>query len=199
MFMRVSSILVALALVGLAAGCSESPTAQFESGKTTIENARLAEAEQYAPELFKQATDSLNAASVEMQKQDGKFSVLRDYDQAKATIVAAQQLAEKAQIEAAAEKERVRLADSSLIVEIESLIAETRQAITKAPAGKGSRVDLKVMKADLDAAVVALASATEGYQAGSYLTAKNELEAVKAVVTRVKSDIDAAVTRLKTN
>lgn len=196
MFMRVSSILVALALVGFAAGCGESPVAQYEAGKTAVDNARLAEAEQYAPALFKEATDSLNAASIEMQKQDGRFATFRSYGKAEEIIVVAQQLAEKAVAEAAAEKERVRLADSTLITEIDSLMVETKKAIAAAPKGKGSRIDLKVMQADLDAASGALTAATEDFNAGSYLTANEKLQAVKTQVIKVKSDIDAAIARL---
>jgi hypothetical protein len=77
---RVSSILVALALVTFVAGCSESPVLQLEEGKSTLKSAQLAEAEVYAPELYKMAMDSLSAAEVEIQKQDGKFSAFRDYE-----------------------------------------------------------------------------------------------------------------------
>ncbi|MBU0984852.1 MAG: DUF4398 domain-containing protein [candidate division Zixibacteria bacterium] len=196
MIKRVSSVLVALVVVGFAAGCSESPVVEFEASRAAIEDARVAEAEQYAPELFKEASDSLNAASVEMQRQDGRFATFRSYGQAESMILAARQIAEKAVVEAGAERELVRLADSTLIVEIETLIADTKQALAAAPKGKGSRLDLKVMQTDIDAAATALTAATEGYNAGSYLTTNEMLQTVKGQVTKVKSDIDAAVTRL---
>ena len=196
MILRVSSVLVALAFAAFIAGCSESPTAQYDASKTAIEEARLAGAEMYAPDLLKEAADSLNAATVEIQKQDGRFSVLRDYDKAEEIIVIAQQLAGRANQEAVAEKERVRLADSTLIVEIETLISETKGIIATAPRGKGSRVDLKVMQADLDGASGALTAATEEFQKGDYLSARNSLSAVKSQVVKVKSEIEAAVARL---
>ena len=194
--MRVSSMLVALALVALVTGCSESPVAQYEAGKTALDNARLAEAELYAPQLLKEATDSLNAASVEMQKQDGRFATFRSYGKAEGLIVAAQQLAEQAITEAATEKERVRVADSALIVEIDSLITQTKAALKAAPRAKGSAIDLKVMQADIDAAAGALATATAEYQTGKYFAAREKLQAVKDQVTRIKMNIDAAVAKL---
>lgn len=196
MIMRVSSILVALAIVGFVAGCSESPTAQYDAGKAALEKARLAEAEQYAPELYKEAADSLNSAFAEMQRQDGKFSLFRGYGKAEEIIVAAQQIAEKAVVEADAEKERMRLADSTLIAEINNLIVETRQILTTAPKGKGSRIDLKVMQSDIDAASTALTSATEEFNSGRYLSAEGKLQAVKAQVVKVKGDVEAAIAKL---
>ena len=197
MLVRVSSVLVALAFIGLVAGCSKSPKAQYDAGKEAVEQARLAEAEKYAPELFKEATDSMNAATVEMQNQDGKFSAFRSYGKAEKTLIAASQIAEKAALEAAAEKERVRVADSVLIAEIDSLILQTNNAIQAAPKGKGSRIDLKVMQADIDAATVALNDAREQYLTGDYMGASERLSAVKQQVVDVKGSIESAIANLK--
>jgi len=187
---------VALAFVGFIAGCSESPTTQYDASKTALEQARLAEAEQYAPGLFKEAADSLNSAMVEIKKQDSRFSVIRDYDRAEEIIAEAQQLAEEANRQAIDEKERVRLEDSTLISEIEQLISDTKNIIAAAPKGKGSRVDLKVMQADLDGASGALATATQQFRDGRYLDARDELMAVKSQVVNVKGEIETAMARL---
>ena len=197
MFMRVSSILVTLTLVVMLAGCSESPTTQFEAGRAAIEKAQSEGLEQYAPELFKEATDSLNAATVEMEKQDGKFFAFRSYGKAEELVTAAQKLAENANAKAVEEKERVRQQDSLLIGEIDSLLAFTNGLLAKAPKGKGSRVDLKVMQSDLDAASGALTLATEAYKSGGYLVANEKLQAVKAQVGKVKTDIESAIANIK--
>lgn len=193
---RLLSSVAVFAVVVLMIGCSEAPVTEFDAGKKALETAQQAEAELYAPAVYKEAMDSLNAASVEIQKQDGRFSMLRDYDQAKATIAAAQQLAAKAASEAAVEKENMRLLDSTLIVEIDALMVEAKTALAKAPKGKGTRLDIKVMQTDLDAAATALTAATTDYQAGNYLVARDKLQAVKSQITRVKNDIGAAVTKV---
>ncbi len=193
---RLLSGVAVFAVVVLMVGCSEAPVTEFDAGKKALETAQQAEAELYAPAVYKEAMDSLNAASVEIQKQDGRFSMLRDYDQAKATIAAAQQLAAKAASEAAVEKENMRLLDSTLIVEIDALMVEAKTALAKAPKGKGTRLDIKVMQTDLDAAATALTAATTDYQAGNYLVARDKLQAVKSQITRVKNDIGAAVTKV---
>lgn len=197
MVTRVSSFLVALALLGLVAGCSEAPTAQYDAGMTAIQTARTAEAELYAPALLRSATDSLNAAMVEIQAQDGKFFAFRDYDRAAEIIAAGQTLAEKAAQEAAVEKEKMRVADSVMITEIEVMLTETKTMISTAPRGKGSRVDLKVMEADLDAASMALTTATGEYTAGRYLAARDQLSAVKSQVTKVRGEIETAMASMK--
>jgi hypothetical protein len=198
MFVRVSIFLAILILAGLFAGCSESPVAKYDASQKTVDNARLAEAELYAPEVLKQAVDTLNAAQVEMQRQDGRFAVVRSYGDAEKMIAVAQQLAEKAVADANLEKERVRAADSSLMVEIESLLGDTKTLLASAPKGKGSRMDLKVMQSDLDAAAAALPLASEDYNAGKYISARDKLLAVKSQVEKVQGDIKAAIAKVTT-
>jgi hypothetical protein len=188
---------VALALVVLVAGCSEAPVNEYESSKATVENARTAEAEQYAPELLKIAVDTLNAAAAEMQKQDGRFSVLRSYGKSKEMFASAQRLADEAKAAAATEKENVRLQNVALIADVESLIKETRDSLTTAPKGKGTAVDLKVMQAEVDAAESALTNAKAKFEAGDYLAARDELTAIKSQVGQVKGEIEAAIARLR--
>lgn len=193
---RVLPALVALVVVSIIAGCSDAPTAQYDSSKAALAQARIAEAEAYAPTTFKEASDSINAAMAEIQKQEGRFSAFRDFERAESIIASAERLAAKAQSDAVAEKERVRLQDSVLVAEIEALINETRSTIASAPRGKGSRVDLKMMQEDLDAAETALAAETAELQSGNYLAAEERLTAIKAQVASVKSDIAAAVSAL---
>ncbi|MEW6411268.1 MAG: hypothetical protein AB1483_02215 [Candidatus Zixiibacteriota bacterium] len=196
MIMRVSSVLVALALFGFAAGCSEAPVAKFDAGKSAIESARANEVELYASETFKQATDSLNAAAVEMQNQDSKFSLLRSYGRAEELIAAAERLTQQAEAEAVTEKEKTRVADSILIAELELLLAETKTALASAPKAKGTAADLKVLQGDIEAASNALAVAAADYNSGQYMAAKAKLDAIKPQVEGVKAQVEEAIKRI---
>ena len=196
MFSRVSSFAVALALIGFVAGCSESPRTSYDAAVASLEMARSAEAEQYAPEAFKEAADSLNAALLKMQEQDGRFFAVRDYDEAAALVEQSQQLADAVRQKAVAEKELVRVGDSVMIDEIGLLISGARASLASAPKGKGSRIDLKVLEADLNAADTALINATSEYQAGRYLAARDQLTAVKAQVDRVRQEVITASSKL---
>jgi hypothetical protein len=178
------------------AGCSKSPVSEYEASKSALEEAKVAEAAQYVPELLTIATDSLNAAEVDMAMQDGKFALLRDYDRSAQLIATAKKLALEARDVAVVKKEETRLLDSALIVEIESLITETKSILAKAPKGKGSRVDLKVIQADIDASTSALAAASGEVQAGRYLVARDRLNAIKTQVAKIKNDIATASTKV---
>jgi hypothetical protein len=196
MLKRVSSALVALALFGFIAGCSKSPVKEIEGSKAALESARNAEAELYAPELYKEAMDSLNTANVELQNQDSKFSLFRSYDRSKELLAAAEKLSLQAQTDAEAEKERIRALDSTMMAEIGSMVAQTREALAKAPKAKGSRADIKVLQADLEAAAASMTEISGDYNAGHYKVAEAKLEAIKNQVSTVKAQIDAALAKV---
>lgn len=185
-------LLAIFVLTVIVAGCSKSPVDEFNAAKSLIEDARSNEASEYAPEFFAEVNDTLNAATVEITKQDEKFAPLRSYGRSRELIASASALARQLNDTTVARKEEVRRTDTDMIKEIDSLIAAVRSKLESAPKGKGSAVDIKVMRADIDAAVTALGVATEDVEMGRYLDAKSKLSALKERVQVVDETLAAA-------
>jgi hypothetical protein len=194
MFKRVSSLAVALAAFALIVGCSEAPQTQMKASTDAMQQAQLAEAVQYAPAAFQMAQDTMNAAQVEMQKQDSKFALFRRYGKSAELFTTAQRLAERATADAQAAKEQVRKEDSALVVQIDALMVTAKDALAAAP--KGNRADLELIKTDLTSTEQAYVAAATEYTNGSYLTAKTKLEAVVSQLNRIIGEIDAAKAKL---
>ena len=192
MFVRVSSLLVALAVAVVVTGCSKAPEAELAASEQAMSNAQMAEAEAYAPASYRQALDSLNAAKVEIQNQDSKFALFRGYGRSKEILVAAKGLADKAVTDAQAAKEQVRLEDANLMTNIDGLLITTREALAKAPRGKGTKADLDLIAADLASVETAYQAAVVDFNAGKYLAAKPKLEAAVNQLNRINADIEAA-------
>lgn len=192
MTMRVSSMLVALALALFVVGCGSAPQTELKASEDALAGAQTAEAEQYAPASYQVALDSLNAAKVEIQKQDSKFSLFRSYGHSKELLASAQKLAEQAVSEAQTAKEETRVQDSLLIAEVDVLLASAQAAVAGAPRGKGTKADIELIKADLSSVEQAIASAKADYEAGKYLVVKSKLDASVTQLNRVIADVDAA-------
>jgi len=199
MFVRVMSLLVALALLGVVAGCSKAPEAEMQAGEESLNKAQLAEAQDYAPAIYQQALDSLNAAKVEIQKQDGKFSLFRDYDRAKELLTSAQTIGDQAIAEAQTAKEQTRIQDSVLAYTIDTLMVAAKAAIDKAPRGKGTRADIELLKTDLASVEPAYAAAVADVQAGKYLAARAKFEAIESQLNRIIADVAAAKAKVSGN
>jgi hypothetical protein len=192
MLTRVSSILVALAIALLVTGCAKAPQEELKTSEDALANAQLAEAQDYAPASYQQAMDSLNAAKVEIQNQDSKFALFRGYGRAKELLAAAARLGGQAVTDAQAAKERVRLEDSTLISQVDGLLVTAKDALAKAPKGKGTKADLELIASDLASVEAAQVAALADFNAGKFLVAKPKLESVISGLNRIVSDIEAA-------
>jgi len=192
MFMRVSSILVALAVAVLVTGCAQAPQQELKASEDALANAQLAEAQDYAPASYQQAMDSLNAAKVEIQNQESKFALFRGYGRAKELLAAAQRLGEQAVTDAQAGKEKIRQEDTALMTQIDGLVVSAKEALAKAPKGKGTKADIELIASDLAAVEQAYTAAKADFTAGKFLAAKPKFEAAVSQLNRIISDIDAA-------
>lgn len=197
MYTRVSSVLVALATLWVI-GCSSAPTDQIATTDKAIEIARAAEAEQYAAMSFQTAMDTLNAAKVEQQAQDGKFSLIRSYDKSRDLYTAAERLANQAATDAAAEKQRVQEQVRLLLSDAETLMGTVDSAVKAAPVGKGTRADIELLKADFTAAQTPFSDARADYDAGSFLTARTKANATLEKLHGIVKQIEDAKARRTT-
>jgi hypothetical protein len=190
-FKRVSIVLAVLALL-LVVGCSKPPEPEMQNTQAAMQAAKAAEAEQYAPQSFRTAMDTLNAAKAAKEEQDSKFSLFRSYGKSKAMFVSAQSLMEKATGDAQAEKERVKAQVMEMMTNAQAAIDAATIALEKAPRGKGSKADIEMIKNDLTAVNTAFAEAKAEFDAGKFLASRAKLESVMAKAQAIINEIEQA-------
>lgn len=191
MFKRVALVMIALALL-VFVGCAKPPEAEIQKATASIDAARMAEADVYAPMSFQTANDTLNAANAAKTEADGKFALFRSYSKAKALFVSADALAQKAAADAATEKEKVRVEVEAKVKEVQALIDSTTAALKKAPRGKGNKADIALLETSLAGVTTSFTDAQNDFAAGKYMVAKNKLESVVTQANDVLAQIEAA-------
>jgi len=191
MFKSVSIVLAVVALL-LVTGCSKPPEVEMQNAETAIQAAQAVEAEQYAPQAYRVAMDSLTAAKAAKTEQDSKFALFRSYSKAKAMFLSAQAMAEQAKTEAEAEKERVRLEVMDMMTKAQESVDAAAKALEKAPRGKGSKADIEMIKNDLESVMMGFNEAKADFDAGKFLVAKGKLETVMTKSQSIISEIEAA-------
>jgi hypothetical protein len=176
-------------------GCGKPPEAEMQAASTAFNAAKVAEADQYVPKAFRTAQDTLNAANAAKQQQDSKFALFRSYSKAKALFVKAEALSKQAETDGKAEKERVKALVTDLFTQAQIAIDDATKALSKAPRGKGSKVDLEMIKNDLTAVVTARDDAMQDFNAGKYLVAKPKVEQVIQRAIRIVDEIAQATAK----
>jgi len=191
MLKRILVTLPILALLILA-GCSKAPVAEIQTADAAIQKAATAEAETYAPEAYRIASDTLNAAKAAKAEQDGKFALFRSYGKSKALFVSAAALADKAAQAAEAEKERMRQELMGKMTQAEELMAAAATALETAPKGKGTKADIELIKSDLASVKNAYTQVKADIDAGRYMVVKSKLETLMAQTNNIIAEIEAA-------
>jgi hypothetical protein len=179
------------------AGCAEPPKAEADAANAALQAARTAESEQYAAQAFAAARDTLNAALAAVKEQDGKFALFRNYDNAKAQLLKATEMAKGAATAAAAEKERLKAELTAVQAEIVTALANADTALAKAPVGKGNKADIELIKSDLSAARAAFDGAVAEFNQGKYLSAKTKFQTVKQRTENIMAEIAKAAEMAK--
>jgi len=194
MFKRLTLAAVVCALLAFA-GCGKAPEQEMQMANTAVESAKTAEAEQYVPDIYQMAMDTLNAAMAARQETDSKFALFRNYGKSKEMFLRAEALAKEATDAAQAEKERVKTEVLNLLTQARETLDSANAALSKAPRGKGSKADIELIRNDFDAANLTYQEASSDYEAGKYAAAKTKLDAVIRKAQSISEEIKKAAAK----
>lgn len=178
-------------------GCAEAPKQDMEAAQAALQAAKAAEADRYAADLYKAVQDSVDAAMAEVQQQDSKFALMRNYDRAKAMLVAASAAAAQAQEAAAKNKEAAKAEADTLSKQLTASIASAKELMKKAPKGKDERAALEMIQNDINTLEASAAEITTAFNAGDYLTAKDKAQAAVTKINSIIEELNNAIAKTK--
>jgi hypothetical protein len=189
-------ILLVPALAGVAllsVACAKEPTDALNAAKAAFEAAKTAGASDYAPAALAAADSAASALSAELKAQAEKFALTRSYTKAAELAAAAKTAADQAAAAAVSGKEQMKAEATTLIAGVRGGVDAAKQALAKAPKGKGSATDLEAMNADVAGVETALGAMDSAMAAGNYKDAKVKAEAAKATLDKIVADVQAAI------
>jgi hypothetical protein len=179
---------IAIALVVMA-GCSKPPEAEMAAAQSALNNAKAAEAEQYAPQAFRMLSDSLNGATAKKTEQDGKFALFRSYGESKAMFERVAGMSADVISQANAEKERVKQEVAGMMTEIKGMLDSAMALLDKAPKGKDNKAELELIKNDLTNLGSEYTVAEGDFNGGKYLVARTKFESIKSRAANITAEI----------
>jgi colicin import membrane protein len=191
--MKRNLLLPALAGVALmSVACAKEPTDTVGAAKASLEAAKTAGAADYAPAALASAETSAAALDAELKAQSEKFALTRSYTKATELAATAKADAEKAAAEAVTGKEQMKAEATTLIAGVRGSLDAAKQALAKAPKGKGSAADIEAMNADVAGVESSLTAMDSAMAAGNYKDAKVKAEAAKQTLDKIVADVQAA-------
>ncbi len=144
-----ASSLLALAVVF--AGCAKPPEMEMKDAQAALDDARnTAQADKWASTEYQTAKSALDQANQEVEAQNQRFAMMRNYDKAKEQFTAAKGEADRAKQMAVTNKETARTEANQKLQEATAAIQTAREALSKAPMTKDTRSDIQLFTSDLD-------------------------------------------------
>lgn len=189
MFKRVILMLGAIAMM-LLASCAKAPEEAIQKATAALESARTAEADIYAPDVFKMASDTLAAAHTAKQEADGKFALTRSYAAATALYASAELLANKAIETASVKKTEVQNDANIMAATVKANLETLKVELDKIKVTSLNKANVESAKLNLTAAESTFAECQKAIDAGQFSTAMTKLNQlavdIPAILTSAK-------------
>jgi hypothetical protein len=177
--------------------CASAPTAEIAATRTAVTAAQVDDVKTYAPESLKDAEDTLSKAMAEVQTQDSKFALSRDYKAASDLLKQAKDKATKAEADSKAKKAQTKADAEATIGTLTALLADAKKALAGAPRGKDTKADLEAMQNDLKSAEEASAAATQAMSQEKFMDALGQATTAKTKATAIVEQVKSAKDKLR--
>lgn len=191
---RIMTMLLAPALL-LAVGCGKAPSDKLGEAEKAVLDAKLAGAQAYVAEDFAKLEGMLNNAKKEMDDQNAKFVLFRDYGKTEQLLVSVQAetpklLEETAKKKAEAKDEALKAHDAA-----KAAVRKAQALVAKAPVGK-DRAAVEAIKNDAKALTASLNDVQMAMDAEDYLTAQAKAKAVQDKSLALSSEVRGALAKV---
>lgn len=185
----IAQFALAVPMVVWLAGCDKPPEEQMTATKAAVDSAVQAEAAKYAPQELAKLQDSLKTALAEVEHQNARFVILRNYDQAKTTLTWVSTNAPVVAQTAKANKEKMRAATAEAIQTAQAAVDSAAALLANAPRGKESKQDLDAMEAEVTNMRAGIDEAKAGLQAEDFNKAKMKAQDVQSRAVQMQSEV----------
>jgi hypothetical protein len=191
-------LLTALSLVLLlVTSCAKLPQVELDAANASLEAAKSVEANRYLTPEFNALQDSLNAVTVAIEAEKSKLFISRSYEAVKEQLVKITADAEALKLNTEERKVQVRDEVQQSLVDLTSLIAETKELLAKAPKGKEGKAALEAIQNDITIIESSVNEINTLIGNGDYLTAQDKVNASKAKAQAIKEELTNAISKVR--
>jgi hypothetical protein len=189
------AVMVLAPAVLLVVGCSQAPEAKLREAEKAVSDAQQAGAKDYLAEQFTKLEGTLNSAKKEIEEQNAKFALFRDYSKAEQMLDSVKAEAPKLIDETAKKKAEAKDAALKALEEAKKAVAETQELVAKAPVGK-DRAAVEAIQNDAKALTTSLDEVQAAIDKEDYLGAQAKAKAVQEKSQTLSAEVREAMAKV---
>jgi hypothetical protein len=174
------------------AGCAQAPTADIDAAKQALDEARQAQAAEYAEQSWTIAQDADAKLEAELDAQKNRWSAMRSYAVVRELAHDTKAAAERSRDEAIAGKDKAKTEVATLMSAARDEVGRAHAAVASAPKGKGTEADLASLKSDTSSLDDTLVEMQKLYDGGQYNEAKVKAQAAIDAAKQVEAEVEKA-------
>jgi PBP1b-binding outer membrane lipoprotein LpoB len=182
------------ALTLVLAGCAQPPTADVDAAKKAIDEARQAQAAEYAQQSWTQAQDAESKLDIELDTQQRRFAAMRSYTVARQLALDTKAAADRSRDEAVAGRDQAKSEATTLMAQARDEVSKAHASVTTAPKGKGTEADLASLKSDAASIDDTLADMQKAFDDGHFNDAKVKAQSAIDAAKKIEAEIGKAKT-----
>jgi len=184
-----------VAVTLLLGGCAKPPTEQINAAEKAVLEAQQSGAAIYVAQEYAKLEGALAALKSEVNEQDGKFALLRDYGKAEQIASSTKADAERIKAEAIKKKEEAKAGALQANQVAQEAVKTTLELVAKAPVGK-DRAAVEAIKNDVEALKASLNQVQLAIDKEDYLTAQTQAKAIHEKSQAVSAEIQSALAKV---
>jgi hypothetical protein len=192
---RMLTVFAMMAMVVFMAGCAKVPQMEIDNAKAAVEEARAAGADLYQQAQFGAVQDSLKVALANVETQKSKL--FSRYGAVKVQLEGVKTLAMQVKESTLARIEEVKQEITTTMTEVEALVTENKDLLTKAPKGKEGREALEQIKTDMAGIDASVVDAQTMLASGDLLGTLDKIKAAKDKSMGINAELKEAIEKAK--
>ena len=194
--MRSNKLFLAGSLLALAvvfAGCAKPPETEMKEAQSALDDARgSAQADKWAASEYAAAKGKMDEANQEVDAQNQRFALMRNYDKAKELFAQAKTDSDRAKQAAIANKETAKNEANNKLQEATTALTAARDALGKAPVTKDTKADIQLFTSDLDGLDQSLGDVRNMIASEDYTGASSKASAIMAQANDIATKLTEA-------
>ena len=194
---RTSTVIMMLCLAVFMASCASVPQQDIDAAKAAVQAAKDAQADKYAAAALQSADDLTNQINTEVETQNAKFALFRNYDKVKELVNQAKAAGEKAKADAIAGKEAAKKDAEASLTAAQAAVTAAKEILPKAPKGKDTKAEIEAMTADVAGLEAAITDIQSQISKEGFLEAAAKAKSVKEKADGVTAQVQAAIDKKK--
>jgi hypothetical protein len=186
---RYSLIALAVVVAIVMTGCGKPPQTQIQQATSALEAAESAGAQKYAPDSWSRAQQAMDRLKAEVDAQNKRFALFRNFGTARALAADAIRAANQAAADAESQKKLASDA-ASLVSEVRKMFQSARSRLAALPRIRG--LDAAGLKATVNAAGQQIDRARADLAAARFDSAMSTATQARDELTKVLRALEQA-------